>query len=96
MIGLWDVREEKPRYLLNHSRPIHGLEVHPDGRSFLTVSDDTFVRMWSCEKAERLYALSHLAPIQKALFSPTGHYIITTSADCIVRIWEAATGWPSG
>jgi WD40 repeat protein len=94
MIGVWDRREGKVRYMFNHNCPIHGVESHPAGCLFLTVSDDTFVRLWSCEHAERLYALPHFSPVQKAIFSPTGRFIITTSTDHIVHLWDVATGRP--
>jgi WD40 repeat protein len=93
-IEIWDWPEREFRYLRHHGSQINGLEIHPDGHSFLTVSDDALVRAWSCEKEEQLYMLRHSTQAQQALYSPTGKYILTISADSVVHIWETATGHP--
>lgn len=65
------------------------LDISPNGRSFVTGSNDCTVKIWEYNSADITHiSISHAAVITACKFSPNGKHIITTSADGTIIIWN--------
>lgn len=85
----------KPALMGHHDGPINHSEFSPDGRRFLTVSDDTTARIWNTATGRPVTPpLRHAQRIVHGTFSPDGRRVITASDDGTARIWDATTGEP--
>jgi WD40 repeat protein len=83
----------KPVGMGTHAGPINHSELSPDGRQFLTVSDDGTARVWNTETGEPVSPpLQHAKRISHGTFSPDGRRVITASDDGTARIWDAVSG----
>lgn len=68
---------------------INCLDISPDGRCFVTGSNDCTVRIWQYESADLTHVgVSHAAIITACKLSADGRYIVTTSADGEIAIWK--------
>ncbi|XP_053987938.1 cilia- and flagella-associated protein 52 isoform X2 [Hylaeus volcanicus] len=68
---------------------INAISVSPDGRYFLTGSDDFIVKLWEYRTASTVnLGLAHAAPITGCAFAPNGKFMITVSADGAIMIWK--------
>lgn len=83
----------KPVGMGTHAGPINHSELSPDGRRFLTVSDDGTARVWDTETGEPVTPpLPHAKRISHGTFSPEGRRLITASDDGTAQIWDAVSG----
>lgn len=65
------------------------IDISPDGRCFVSGSNDCTVKIWEYYSADLLHVgTSHAAIITGCKFSADGKYIVTTSADGAVIIWK--------
>ena len=80
-------------------------EFSPDGKSFLSGSDDGTVKIWNTQTGNRLFELvgkkkepgdnfANYYPdiVMAAQFCPDGKKILTAYLDSSVKIWDAITG----
>ncbi len=82
---------------MQHQGPVVSVAISPDGRSFLTTSSDSTVRLWAAD----LYRPVRFSVVQPGQFegvaySPDGKLILTGCRDGTARLWDAATGRPVG
>jgi len=65
------------------------IDISPDGRSFITGSNDCTVKIWEYETADITHiGVCHAAIITGCKFSPDGKKLVTTSADGAIMIWK--------
>ncbi|XP_070166598.1 cilia- and flagella-associated protein 52 isoform X2 [Polyergus mexicanus] len=65
------------------------VDVSPDGRYFVTGSNDCIVKIWKYDSADLLYVgISHAAIITGCKFSADSKYVVTISADGAIVIWK--------
>lgn len=65
------------------------LETSPDGRFFVTGSNDCIVKIWEYNRGDTTHiGLGHAAIITACKFSPDSKHIITVSADGAIIIWK--------
>lgn len=65
------------------------MDISPDGRYFVTGSNDCTLKVWEYDSADITYInITHAAIITTCKFSPDGKYIVTTSADGTIMIWH--------
>ncbi|XP_029176006.1 cilia- and flagella-associated protein 52 [Nylanderia fulva] len=65
------------------------MDISPDGRFFVTGSNDCTVKIWEYDSADLLHiGTSHAAIVTGSKFSADGKYIVTTSADGAIIIWK--------
>lgn len=65
------------------------VDIAPDGRCFVTGSNDCTVKIWRYDSADITHiGISHAAIITACKFSPDGERIVTASADGAIMIWK--------
>ncbi|XP_076292526.1 cilia- and flagella-associated protein 52 [Lasioglossum baleicum] len=68
---------------------LNAVTVRPDGKYFLTGSDDCIVKLWEYRTAIVVgLGLAHAAPISSCAFSPDGKFMVTVSTDGAIMIWK--------
>ncbi|XP_043280984.1 cilia- and flagella-associated protein 52 [Venturia canescens] len=65
------------------------LDTSPDGRYFVTGSNDCIVKIWEYNRGDTTHiGLGHAAIITACKFSPDSKHIVTVSADGAIMIWK--------
>ncbi|XP_039306086.1 cilia- and flagella-associated protein 52 [Solenopsis invicta] len=65
------------------------LDISPDGRRFITGSNDCTVKSWEYDSADVTHISTfHAAIITACKFSTDGKHIVTASADGTIMIWK--------
>jgi len=65
------------------------IDISPDGRSFVTGSNDCTIKIWEYETADITHiGVYHAAIVTGCKFSPDGKKLVTTSADGAIVIWK--------
>jgi len=81
-------------YELNkHTEDINSIDISPEGRFIVTVSDDKHGFIWNYIPAIGQYSvydslIGHKDKIWSCRFNKTGKYVITASEDSTIRIWD--------
>ena len=65
------------------------LDISPDGRYFVTGSNDCIVKIWEYNSADTTYiGIGHAAAVTACKFSPDSKHLVTVSADGAIIIWK--------
>jgi len=65
------------------------IDISPDGRYFVTGSNDCTVKIWEYETADITHiGVCHAAIVTGCKFSPNNKKLVTTSADGAIVIWK--------
>jgi WD40 repeat protein len=76
-----------------HDRSVSCLRFSPDGKTFVTGSNDETAIVWSAFTSSHLRTLEgHRGKINAVQYSPDGSRIATASEDGTARIWGPKTG----
>lgn len=68
---------------------INCVDISPDGRCFITGSNDCTVKIWKYDSADLTHVgTSHAAIITACKFSMDCKHIVTASADGTIMIWK--------
>ncbi|MBI3817254.1 MAG: protein kinase [Planctomycetes bacterium] len=80
------------RTLSEHAGRVNSIQFGPDGKLFLTASNDETARIWNSEDGHPIATLvGHEGPVVSAVFSQDGTTVLTASADGTARIWNVTT-----
>ena len=71
-----------------HQGRINSIAYHPDGKGFVTSSDDGTAIVWTKDGQLKHVLNGHTGAITMARFSPNGKYIVTSSADKTAKLWD--------
>jgi len=76
-----------------HTDVILDLAFSPDGKTLVTCSYDTQVKLWDGGAGKLLHTLKeHSDAVYGVAFSPDGKLLATTGADRSVKVWDVAAG----
>ena len=75
-----------------HQERVNSVAFSPDGKRFVSASNDKVALIWS-SAGEKLVSLTgHTGPVRFASFSPDGNLVVTGSEDNTARVWDATSG----
>ncbi len=78
-----------------HRDSVHDARFSPDGRRFVTASQDGSAVVWDTATGKPVgVPLMHGGAVVAAAFGPDGARVITASHDGTARVWDAASGRP--
>ncbi|VFM97921.1 MAG: WD domain-containing protein, G-beta repeat-containing protein [Candidatus Kentron sp. G] len=79
-----------------HERPItypNGIAFSPDGRTLLTGSYDTTMKLWDAASGKEIRTFTgHSNLVTSVAFSPDGRAVLSGSSDKTVKLWAVASG----
>ena len=82
---------------MEHQGAVMAVAFSPDGKTVITGSRDTTVRLWGVRKAPDMgRRLDHRGRISTYAFSPDGKTLLTVNREGTGRLWDVATGRPIG
>lgn len=85
--------EEEETVLRSHDEYVRTGAFRPDGKTFITVSDDRTARVWDSGNLEELTVLKgHTGGLTYATYTPDATRIVTASEDGTARVWSADSG----
>ncbi|RPI98380.1 MAG: WD40 repeat domain-containing protein, partial [Chloroflexi bacterium] len=92
--AIWDVQTgERVRNLVGHTNVVSAIAVSRDGRSILTGSADSSVRLWDLASGRELQRfIGHAEWVMGAALSPDGQWAVTCATDGTARVWELTPG----
>src|ERR1035441_10297664 len=77
--------------LAGHTEYVTSMAVTPDGRSVISGSHDTTVRVWGLESGRLLRTLEgYTGRVSSVAVTPDGRSVISGSSDRTVRVWDLA------
>ena len=93
---IWDVVTRKPiGKVVQQELAIRTVAFSPDGKTFLTGSEDKTAQLWDAETGTRIgETLRHQHTVTFVAISPDNRIAATVSEDGIAQIWDARTGKP--
>ncbi|MBD2665925.1 WD-40 repeat protein [Richelia sinica FACHB-800] len=72
-----------------HRGQVNALAIHPNGKTFISGSDDREVRLWDITNGKWLYTFSgQAAAVLAVAISPDGKQIISGSVDRTISSWQ--------
>lgn len=92
-LRIWRVEAEL-HTLNGHRDAVRGIAVLPDGRRYLTVSDDRLIKMWNIEwRRGPLRVLGgHRHDINALALFDQGRRAVTASRDRTLKVWDVEQG----
>jgi WD40 repeat protein len=91
---IWDVTSGKQlASLQGHTDKVNALAFSPDGKTVVTVSKDSTIRLWDAVSGkEKDTFRAHDGAVYSAAFSPDGRLLATGGGDKTVIVWNLQTG----
>lgn len=89
----WDLETEKFVRSLDHYGPVWSVATSPDGKTMVSGSGDTLVRIWDVDSGILIYNLFyHFNIVYAVAIAPDGNTFATGSEDTTIKIVDLQTG----
>lgn len=76
-----------------HTEAVAGITITPDGKTLVSVGNDSAVRVWDIATGRLLKTLEgHTSWVGSVVVTPDGAKAITAGGDRSIRVWELKTG----
>ncbi|WOD37503.1 serine/threonine-protein kinase [Nodosilinea sp. E11] len=82
--------------LTGHSNDIYDLLLLRDGKTLISASADSTVRIWDLEASSLLHTLAHTNVVQSLVTTIDQTTLISTGDDRVIRFWSLPDGIPLG
>jgi len=83
------------RQFAGHSASITSIAFSPDGRTALSASRDSTLKLWDIESGRELKTFSgHSGEVDAFAFAPDGRTALSASADKTLKLWDLGSGRP--
>ena len=78
---------------LGHTDAVNSVAYSPDGRTVLSGSDDSTLKLWDVASGREIRTFSgNTAAVTAVAFSPDGQTVLSNSRDRTLKLWDVATG----
>jgi WD40 repeat protein len=79
---------------IGHTGGVNSVAFSPDGKTFVSGSDDKSVILWDVATGEKIrtFAEGHTKVIRSVAFNPDGKTVLSGSEDGTMILWDVATG----
>ena len=78
---------------MKHSGSVRGCAFAPDGKTFVSASDDGTLKLWDVASGKELRTFAgHKYIFRDCAFSPDGQRLVSASNDKTLKLWDAASG----
>jgi WD40 repeat protein len=72
-----------------HTNPINTVAFSPDGKTILSGSGDTTIKLWNSETGEVIRTFEgHTDSVNTVAFNPDGKTILSGSYDTTIKLWD--------
>ncbi|MBD6618426.1 PDZ domain-containing protein [Komarekiella sp. 'clone 1'] len=79
--------------LQGHSDSVNSVAFSPDGRTVVSGSHDTTIKLWDVRTGREIYTLQgHSNSVDCVAFSPDGKILASGSSDKTIKLWDVTTG----
>jgi WD40 repeat protein len=94
VVRRWDVATGKELATYKgHTSNVTHVGWRPDGRTFLSASQDGTLRLWDVKSGRELRRMAHRGGVHDAAVSPDGRRALSAGfKDRVVRLWDLETG----
>ena len=75
-----------------HGWAVTGVAFSPDGKNYLTASEDRTARLWDVADKHQIRVFAHEDFVTSAAVSADGKLLLTGSEDRIAQLWDVTTG----
>lgn len=90
---MWDAASGRQLQCINHDELVNGAAFSPDGRVFVTFSDDSLAKVWNADDYKlRCPPLVHRGQVASASFSADGKRLVTLEHNDTARVWDVGAG----
>jgi WD40 repeat protein len=93
-LSFWDIDNGSLlRKLRMHTQPVRCVQFAPDGKTFLTCSEDRTICIWNSKSLALISRLQgHLDEVRAARFTSDGKMIVSGSEDNTMSVWRVSDG----
>jgi WD40 repeat protein len=92
-VTMWEIETGRPKVVVTHSKPLHGIAVSPDGRWLASTSTEG-LKLWDRTSAAAKLEIVENTGFYGVAFSKTGNLLASCNGSWVVRIWELTSGRP--
>jgi len=81
------------RVLKGHASAVGGVAVTPDGKTVVSGSNDSTLKVWDLETGQcRATFKGHTADVNNVVVTPDGRTVVSSSEDKTLKVWDLETG----
>lgn len=88
LVRLWDPDTRSAVRDFRHGGTVRGLALLPDGKRFLTVSEDRALRLWELDTGRELGRAEVPEAQTCVAVAPDGRHVLTGGGDRLLRLWR--------
>jgi len=96
-MNLWDLSTNQlartfKGWFKGHSSNVESIAYSPDGKTILSGSRDTLMKLWDLSTGEPIRSFKHGEWITSVAYSPDGKKVLSGGIDNTIKLWNLSTG----